>query len=372
MKKLSAIILTLAILLTAVSLTACGTSLDFKDYTTVKFKGVEGKSTATIEFDYSAFQEDYAAANGVSDAYSAKGMDLLLRLYDFGSSLEYEVVPSEGFYNGDEVEVIFTFDEKAAKDAGLTLTNASYKMVVEGLTEEIIVDAFDPAFFDTETGVMLDYEGIAPNGYLRIYNKVSDTNPLSKVVYEADDSDDIKYGDTVTITASLPYGAEDEGYVLKEETYEYTLTDVDHYISSSDIPTDDLAAIKDAYTSLLKDADTSVVYDEKNEHHFIWHDVRVENTRLGDLYFMEKTDGTLANEALISVYADISADNKKWKWNNYIAFYTVRDLYIKADGTLNFEVNEYLSEFYANDDIAEKHLLHDYKTDYNIKVVSFE
>ena len=369
MKKLSAIILTLAILLTAVSLTACGgTTLDLQEYTTVEFKGVDGKATASIDFDFYSFTEAYVSSLNVSDPYSEKALEITMKFSAFEDSFDYEVSPSEGLSNGDEVEVNFTYSESAAKEIGIKLQNTSYKVTVEGLTEAIEIDAFDTSFFNTDTGVMIEYEGIAPKGYLRIYNKVPDTNPASKVKYSADSSG-VKYGENIIITASLPYGAEDEGYVLKEETYEYPLTNVAHNIATTDIPAaDKLTALKEKVASILKGESPRIIYGADNKDYW-GYDVKLQNARVGDLYLMEKKDGTFSQEGLVSVYADYVKEDETWK--NAIAFYIVRDLYIQADGTLKFDVI-YLSDFYANDDIAEKRMLHDYRTDYNIQTVSFE
>ncbi len=371
MKKLSAIVLVLAIMLTAVALTACGgTELDLKSYTTVTFKGVDGDAKATVDFDFAAFEEAYSAANGTSDPFSEKAMKNAAKLSSFERSLDYEVTPSEGLSNGDEVTVTFKFNENAAKEAGLNLKNTTYKMTAEDITEAIVVDAFDPSVFNTDTGVMIRYEGIAPNGYLTISNKVDKKNPVSQVTYRAE-SDGVAYGENITITASLPKTAEDEGYVLKEATYEYPLKDVDHLLRGTDeLTANDKSALKTKYETIMKGLSREHYYDADGTWYAIIGGV-VKNPRIGDIYLLKKNDGTYENKAFISVYADIEGDGEDPNCSNSIAYYTVEQFYIKADGSLNYSAQEYVTDFYATEDVANKQFWKDYTAEYNIEKVTF-
>ena len=372
MKKLSAIVLVLAIMLTAVALTACGgTSLDLKEYTTVTFKGVDGDAKATIEFDNAAFEKAYSTANGSSDPLSQKAIENAAKLAPFESSLDYEVTPSEGLSSGDEVTITFKYSESAAKEAGLNLKNTTYKMTVDELTKAIEVDAFDPSVFNTDTGVMITYDGIAPNGYLTISNKVEKSNPISQVKYTAD-SEGVAYGDNITITASLPKTAEDEGYVLKEETYEYPLNDVDHLLTGTDeLTANDKSALKTKYETIIKGLDREHYYDADGTWYAIIGGV-VKNPRIGDIYLLKKNDGTYENKAFVSVYADIEGDGEDPNCSNSIAYYTVEQFYIKADGSLNYSAQEYATDFYATEDVANKQYWKDYTAEYNIEKVTFD
>lgn len=375
MKKPSAIILVLAIMLTAAALTACtGKEIDLKSYTTVTFKGVDGNAKATIEFDNAAFEKAYSTANGSSDPFSEKALETAAKLVPFESSLEYEVTPSEGLSSGDEVTVTFKYSDSAAKQAGLRLKNTTYKITVEGLTEAIEVDAFDPSVFNTDTGVMIRYEGIAPNGYLTISNKVDKSNPISHVKYTAE-SDGVAYADSITITASLPKTAEDEGYVLKEETYEYLLKDVDHLLTNAnELTANDKSALKAKYESIIKGIDTTQFYDSNGEWHYILVGT-VTHPRIGEIYLLKKNDGTYENKAFISVYGDVESNKDESSpvtCNNSIANYTVEDFHIKSDGTLNYNATDYVTDFYATEDVANKQFWKDYTAKYNIEKVTFD
>lgn len=371
MKRITSIILILAMILTALSLTACGgTSLDLKDYTAVNFKGIDGKAKAEIVFDNAEFEKAYSTAKGASDPLSQKAIENAAKLAPFESSLEYEVTPSEGLSSGDEVTITFKYSESAAKDAGLSLKNTTYKMTVDELTKAIEVDAFDPSVFNTDTGVMIRYEGKAPEGYLTISNKVDKKDPISKVKYKAE-SDKVAYGESITITASLPKEMEDNGYVLKEATYSYPLKDVHHYLTSTDeLTADSKKALKTKYETMIKSLNTSQYYGPDGTWYYIIPG-KVSNPSLGDIYLLKKNDGTYENKAFISVHADITGDGDDPNCNNSIAYYTVEDLYIKADGTLNYRAQEYISNFYATESVADKEFWKDYTAKYNVEKIAF-
>ncbi|MBQ7688388.1 MAG: hypothetical protein IJT27_04130 [Clostridia bacterium] len=372
MKKIATFIFVIIIMLTAVSLTACGgTEIDLKSYTTVTFKGVDGNATATINFDMVAFEKAYSIANGSSFTFSEKALENISKLVPFSSSLDFEVTPSYGLSNGEEVTVNFTYNKSAAKDAKLNLKNTTYKITVEGLTEAIEVDAFDPAVFNTDTGVMIMYTDIFPNGFLLISNKVDKTNPISQVNYTAE-SNGVSYGEKITITASLSEDAVANGYVLKEETYDYPIKDIDHMLISTDeLTSDDKNALKTKYESIIKGLDSSHFYDADGTWYYIFGG-KVKNAHIGDLYLLKKNDGTYEKKAFISVYADIISSIDDVTCNNSVAYYSVGDLYIKGDGTLNYSASSYNTDFYATEEVADKMFWKDYTVNYNIEKVTFE
>ncbi len=374
MKKLSALVLVLAIMLTAVALTACGgTELDLKSYTTVTFSGIDGEAKAKIDFDFAAFEEAYSTANGSSDPFSEKAMKNAAKLSSFENSLDYKASPEEGLSNGDEVIITFTYNEDYAKEAGLSLKNTSYKLTVGDLKEGTVVDAFDSSVFNTETGVRIEYEGIAPDGRLTISNKVDKKDPISQVSYSSD-SNGTAYGDTITITASLPKSAEDDGYVLKEETYEYTLKDVDHYMTdTSELKAEDKKAIKEKYESIIK-GNTKGQADSNKEN--ASYPANITDIRIGDLYLFKTSDGYYSEDAYVSVYADITytpLGKSEMSSNDCIAFYNISDFYIKSDGTLNFKTDyTKATAFFVEEERAEEHFWNKYRTKYNIEKISFE
>ena len=143
-------------LLTMFTLTACGEKkIDLKEYTTVEFTGIDGEGEASIDFDRNALGMAFIEASGMKDTFNKQAVELAGKLSAFINTIDYQVAPKENLKNGDEVTVTFSYDEKAAQTAGVAPQNATYTLTVEGLTEAIEVDAFDPSFFNTERGVMI-------------------------------------------------------------------------------------------------------------------------------------------------------------------------------------------------------------------------
>lgn len=58
--------------------------------------------------------------------------------------------------------------------------------------------------------------------------------------------------------------------------------------------------------------------------------------------------------------------------DNSFAFYEVNDVDIKADGKLNYNASDVLTNFYATEDVANKEFWKDYTAQYNIEKVSFK
>lgn len=96
--------------------------------------------------------------------------------------------------------------------------------------EPVSVDAFDSSVFNKDNGVKLVYEGIAPNAELTIKNNCDHSMPQSYVEYSVDKTSNIANEDTLTFTAGLKNGAEEEGYILKETEGTITVEGLDSYV----------------------------------------------------------------------------------------------------------------------------------------------
>lgn len=139
---------------------------------------------------------------------------------------------TEGLSNGDTVKVTVTYDKDLQKESGVKVKGDTTKeFKVEGLKEPVEVDAFDSSVWNTDSGVKVAFEGTAPFAELSIENNCDSSVPQAYVEYTADKTSDLQNGDTVTITASLKAGAEDEGYVLKETESTLTVEGLDSYVT---------------------------------------------------------------------------------------------------------------------------------------------
>lgn len=375
MKKTSALLLIAAMLLTMLTLTACGgKKLDLKEYTTVEFSGINGEGEAKIDFDFSAFDKAYAEASGVKDPFSKKAIELAAKLSSFENSIDYQVAPKENLKNGDEVTVTFIYDEKAAQTAGVAPQNATYTVTVAGLTEAIVVDAFDPSFFNTETGVMVQYSGVVPEGYLQISNKLEKDNPAYQVKYSCD-ANDVSYGESVTITASLPSSAKKDGYVLKEETYEFPLKDLDHYMTDTKELNVDKTQFKadliDAFTAHGTDAIQIASYgDWGNDNKIDWlmATSSVKDIAVDNIYCLKQKDGCY-KKLYVTMHGTATVKDKTYP---ITAIYEVRDFYINADGTLHYTRDYMDGSYYSSEDKAYEKQLTPQLMEYNIDKVAFE
>ena len=319
---------------------------------------------------------DYIQAKGV-DPNSEKAIDLHMKITSFNQSLKYSVTPDNGLSNGDEVTVSFTYNEELAKSAGIELQNSTYTITVEGLKEPIIVDAFDPSFFDTERGVMIQYDGIVPEGHLEISNKLEDTNPAYLVYYSCDSSD-VDYGETVTITASLPMDAAKEGYILKEETYEYPLTGFDYYMTD----TKELDTDKTQLETDLMDTITAIASKDgsnfrgngrwgitnKLNYKFDSAYTSLTDVSLDNFYCLKEKDGCY-KKIYVTMHGTINTTDTAYP---ITGIFEIEDFIIAGDGSLKYKRDKIHYAFYASEDEAYDNELASKLREYNIDKVAFE
>ena len=214
-------------------LTGCGgssSSVSLMDYATVEFGGVDGSGTATLSVDHVKMEQDMA---GDDDGdISKEELEKIAKFTEFEFSINYELDKTEGLSNGDTVKVTVTYDKDLQKESGVKVKGDTTKeFKVEGLKEPVEVDAFDSSVWNTDSGVKVAFEGTAPFAELSIENNCDSSVPQAYVEYTADKTSDLQNGDTVTITASLKAGAEDEGYVLKETESTLTVEGLDSYVT---------------------------------------------------------------------------------------------------------------------------------------------
>lgn len=239
MKKLKFLAAALLMGAAAMALAGCGkkTEVEMTDYLIISFSGVEGEGSAKVSFDDISMEQDiFSAIAEEKDLDSLEDVkdevEGLKNLPDFEDSIICKLNKEAGLENGDKVTVSISYDKSLAKECQLKITGDTKKTFkVDGLKERKEVDAFDSKYFNQEEGIDLSFSGISPFGHLSIENHVDESNPLSRVHYEASKEEDIKKGDTITITASLPETFAEEGWVLKESSVTVTAENLRSYIS---------------------------------------------------------------------------------------------------------------------------------------------
>lgn len=228
-------------------LTGCGgsASIALMDYVTVEFSGVDGRGTAVLNVDHVKMEQDMA---GDDDGdISKEELEKIAQFTEFEFSINYELDKTEGLSNGDTVTVTVTYDKDLQKESGVKVKgDTSEKFKVEGLKEPVEVDAFDNSVWNTENGVKVSFDGVAPYGTLSIENNCDSSAPQSYVEYTADKTSELKNGDTIAVTAGLKPGAEDEGYVLKETEATITAEGLDSYVTDvSMLGAEDVGTLED-------------------------------------------------------------------------------------------------------------------------------
>lgn len=211
-------------------LAGCGTTeIDLMDYVTVSFSGVNGQGTAVCNVDTVGLEQDLA---GDKDGeISLDELEKLGWIAQFESTLSYQVDQETGLSNGDQVTVSVTCDEDFAKENKVKVSEGEKEFQVEGLKEPVEVDAFAEDIFDTDSGVVLEYTGTAPEASLEIVNQCA-SETASLITYTADKNDGIRNGDEITVTATLSPEAAKEGYVLKETEKTVKVEGLNSYVES--------------------------------------------------------------------------------------------------------------------------------------------
>ncbi len=225
MKKLFSLLIALGTLLMCFSFTGCNATVDTAQTLSVKFKGVNGYGTATLEDEYDWIDEVNKSDNE---------LELLANEIKMREAVQYSLDKADHLSNGDVVTVTIT--TKEVKDLKMNFKDGEVKFTVEGLKE---ADTFDP-FED----VNISFEGYAPNGTLNI------TGGDGTLTFTADKTNGLKNGDTVTITVKPSVGdieryIETYNKVYSPESKEFTVDGLAAYVTKLDeIPSDVLNKMK--------------------------------------------------------------------------------------------------------------------------------
>ena len=214
-------------------LSGCGkTTIKVSDYVNVKFDGLDGKGTAMVTTDGLEGAVE-RAVYGKNKAGALEGIDMAFEVMD---AVTFTLDNSTDLKNGDSVTVNIEVDEDTAQENNIKFTGTEpMQFTVSGLDEPVMIDPFDPAFFNNgkEDGVNINITGASPEAEVRVKNNLPDSEPASKIIYSVDE-EKIAKGQEITIKASAGYGLEEMGYMLSAEETKYKCDDVDVYLSSLD------------------------------------------------------------------------------------------------------------------------------------------
>lgn len=235
MMKKKTILMAAVLLSPCLALTGCGrSSVNLNDYLTLTSSGYNTVGTAGYTFDYEKMIMDNPKAFGLEENYSEMefyGVELALDSA-FSGSLD----KNSDLSNGDTVTFHWDMTDttEIEEKYPVRLSYADETLTISGLEEAEVIDPF--------AGVAVSFEGIAPNGTLRIS---SNDAAVSGLLYEGDKTSGLKNGDTIKITAAAPSGADLNEYLMKngmiasKTEQEYTVDGLSSYVSAiSEIPDD--------------------------------------------------------------------------------------------------------------------------------------
>ena len=343
-------------------LAGCGektVSIDLSDYMNVLYRGGDGEGKARADFDYSGFEKAVMAG-------SKSGEAILARLVQFESTMAVTVSPDSGLKNGDTVTVTVSYDKDAAKDAGIRISGNSRTFTVEGLgsgnageaagqSDTIELDPFDPAYWDTDNGIVITYEGVSPYGYLEVSNNLPAENPLSKVSYRFSEYENVHKGDEVTVTAYFGNGikAEDAArYSFKETTAIYTVGAVDHYLKDvSELDGGTIAAMKQTVQNLSAESASGFLEFQNGtdtKGFYNGEAVSVNSCQAGSTAYAFRNKSGFIEAVAIPCYLNVTVQEPDWMEDaqtyeyDLVYLCTVRDIIVHADGSVtpgNGELN---------------------------------
>ena len=303
---------------------ASKTQIDLKDVTHITLTGFDGEGvlTATIDKD---------------DTYGA-----------FYDTVSVEFSKSSGLTNGDEVTISYKYDKKVAKKLNLKIKAAGQHYTVSGLVQPTPVSEND--LFE---GLDIEFEGIAPLVTARLDD--SKTGFKDVVSYEIlDEKEYYDIGDSVRVRAVFNEAdLEELDYVAtipsEQCIKEYTIKDVDRYITDTEEITDEMMASlkKEALTlftdaneygmRIFCDAGLMPVYVNKKTT-FVWSSPNYISSYLNVL----KEDsygktGTHVNDIKLCFESVISqADGTACKAEVVVRF---QDIIVRKDGSIDLKLD---------------------------------
>lgn len=353
MKKLTVFVL--IALACVFLLSGCGGGgMNLTDYTDVLFRGADGEGTARGDFDLLGFEK----------AVLAEGIDpgTLIKIE---STVHVTVTPDSGLKNGDKVTASVTFSEDAAKEAGLKIKGGSKTFTVEGLGQNGMslgsasgsasegtdgptlteLDAFDPAYWNTEDGIRIAYSDISPYGVLSAVNRLPADNPLSKVRYAFSEYKNLHEGDRVTVTASFADRKMESEYVLKAESAEYTVGPVDHFLTdAAELDSGTVSALKQKAESLAGEGVSGILeFRSGNDWTGFYNGetVTVNSLRAADTAYAFRNGDGVIQALVIPCFLNVTVTQPDWMENagsftyDLEFFATAEQILIHADRTVS-------------------------------------
>lgn len=208
-KAISALLL----LTLSLSLQACSVSVNTSGAGTVTNETSQGNTAESSGTDNAAEEDSQPSEEVISES-------------------AIEMVTEQAEAEEDTSAATSTVTETATETSTVETTvkeEATAANTDDGTIDPFAKDVFNVA--DNESGVVLSFTGASPYIFLTVRNNISSFNSLSEFVYSADKTQDIKEGDTVTVSVSAPTVTWNK-HNLSRTSIEIPVEGMDSYVTS--------------------------------------------------------------------------------------------------------------------------------------------
>lgn len=343
MNKIKKLILLMITITGLGVLTGCGeTTVDLNKYISITTYGYDTVGRVNCDFNYDQFEQDYAGKIKINEKNAKTEINSYILDYESPEDLlidycvDQHINNSYNLSNGDVITLAWDCDDQKAKDYfNVKLNYSDFEYEVQGLEE---VSVFDPFEYIT-----VSYNGVAPNGKLKIDVDYSQTG-MGGLQFKADKEEGLSNGDEIVITAEYTQYGENRsmdqyvltyGMIINQLERTYTVNSLPSYVRElSEIP-------EDMYNKM----------DQQLQDYFYahaassWSDKTLikELTPIGN-YMITLKEGMSgkADNYLYYVYrVTINVDGENdftYYWYGYYA-----DIMTLEDGTCTVDLSDYVA-----------------------------
>ena len=178
------------------------TRIPLDSYVTIRTEGIETIGTAEAVFDTNAFIDDY------KETIRFRGGRANTKVGDFANAAEALLAEcvsgslnrDKDLSEGDRLTYVWDCDDATAA--------ANYHCILQYTNIDYMVGELDePGSFDPFEGIAVDYVGISPEGAATV-RRTSQEEIYQSIQYTIHPQNDLKNGDKVKVTVSLPDGGD--------------------------------------------------------------------------------------------------------------------------------------------------------------------
>ena len=266
-------------------LTGCSffsTKVDLNKYITISSEGYNSYGSATFDFDWDAYEEDFSEkiknkdkndkSNDYEGAFEEALDECIKTIY---------LDKTSGLSNGDEVTLKCEIDDEKAKE--------KYNVVFEYTEMKYTVtDLENPKEFDPFENINVTFDGMSGSARASVDYKGNDAKS-SYIYYEISPQQDLSNGNKVTVTASISdmeWFVQEFGECPSVTSKEYTVDGLKAYIQSASELTDENLA------KIHLQADDAIKSRLRSHDMWYGHDSEVENVEYVGNYFLIPKEGS--------------------------------------------------------------------------------